>query len=126
MVQNTKLICSLADKWRSEGEYWSGIPEHRARQECADDLLLAFGLTDNERLKLADRKLISHIPEHHRYPEDDVPAGVVQELIKAINADDKIKSQFLCPCSLHKRLKNAFNAVVKVLETNSQVKDDGS
>lgn len=43
-----RLVRALVTKWRGEGEYWTGTPEDRVRQECADDLLVyleAAGLT---------------------------------------------------------------------------------
>lgn len=47
-----KTVVALAEKWRAEGEFWTGTPEDSRSQSCADDLLKAFGLTDKDRLKM--------------------------------------------------------------------------
>ena len=49
LAQQKAKVLALASQFRSDGEYWSGIPEHAAFQSAADRLLKTFGLSDEDR-----------------------------------------------------------------------------
>lgn len=72
--ESKQIALALASQFRSDGEYWSGTPDHAAFQSCADRLLKAFGLTDDDRVQYDAQR-------HPQYPRFRVEHGMPWELM---------------------------------------------
>lgn len=92
-----KVLVALIDKWRMEGECWTGTPEDARSQHCADDLEKVLG-----ELGESVRENLSHDTIEALLKENGVSEGPI---------DTKIKFGFMGPFMRVKRKKFISDAI---------------
>jgi len=86
-----KKILGLALHWRAEGEFWRGVPEHARLQDCADQLLKAFGFAVDDHVDGNEDDVREFTPTDI-YPENKVECKDWDLIL------DKVKTEAVAWC----------------------------
>lgn len=93
LTRQEKVLVSLVEKWRADGEFWDGVPEHAAFQACADELLHVLGFPDKVRRKvtrdekddlLASVGIASNVTDGRTWRHEAVDVIVEDEKLMAL------------------------------------------